>query len=169
MQYAKGFILTLVILVISVGCSRQNKNTDTEVIVPSVQVVSPVRADVENYYVATGELEALKSVEVSSEITGRIAKLNTDEGKRVTQGMVVAEMDDSTQKAEYAQALASLERMKAEWTKIQTGARPQELATAEQALLEAQSNYSLVSTDYIRIKNLYEQGVSSRQELGTTA
>ena len=96
MQSIRVLIIIILLSFWVLGCTGTSKKSDTQkVVITSVQVVSPMRGDVENYYTATGELEALKSVEVSSEITGKIARLNTDEGGRVTQGMVVAEIDDS--------------------------------------------------------------------------
>ncbi len=160
-------IICCVALAGTLGCGKK-KVEEKKAELPVVETVQPVRKDLDSLYQATGSLEALQSVELSSEVTGKIKKLYVDEGSKVHKGMVVAEIDDSVQKTQLAQAEANLMKAKAEWEKTKMGARPQELSTAEQSLFEAQSNYELAQLDYSRVKNMFEQGVASRQELDSS-
>jgi RND family efflux transporter MFP subunit len=165
-QYQLILIACCAVLIGTSGCGK--KKVEAKVELPTVEVVQPVRQDLDSLYQATGALEALQTVELSSEVTGKIKKLYVDEGSRVHKGMVVAEIDDSVQKTQLAQAEANLMKAKAEWEKTKIGARPQELSTAEQTLFEAQSNYDLAQLDYTRVKNMFTQGVASRQELDSS-
>jgi multidrug efflux pump subunit AcrA (membrane-fusion protein) len=165
-QYQLILIACCAVLLVTSGCGK--KQVETKIELPTVEVVQPVRQDLDSLYQATGDLEALQTVELSSEVTGKIKKLYVDEGSRVHKGMVVAEIDDSVQKTQLAQAEANLMKAKAEWEKTKIGARPQELSTAEQTLFEAQSNYDLAQLDYTRVKNMFTQGVASRQELDSS-
>ncbi len=148
-------IICCVALAGTLGCGKK-KVEEKKAELPVVETVQPVRKDLDSLYQATGSLEALQSVELSSEVTGKIKKLYVDEGSKVHKGMVVAEIDDSVQKTQLAQAEANLMKAKAEWEKTKMGARPQELSTAEQSLFEAQSNYELAQLDYSRVKNMFE-------------
>lgn len=57
---------------------------------------------------AVGTLRAKDSVVLRSEITGRITKINIEEGARVQKGQVVVQLDDSVARAQLQQAQASL-------------------------------------------------------------
>jgi HlyD family secretion protein len=51
------------------------------------------RGDVTNSIVETGTIDSVKTVEVKSRVSGRLAKLYVDEGDRVTQGQLIAVID----------------------------------------------------------------------------
>ncbi|MCB1915340.1 MAG: efflux RND transporter periplasmic adaptor subunit [Rhodocyclaceae bacterium] len=58
---------------------------------------------------AVGTLASSQSVMVRPEIAGRIAAIGFSDGAAVDRGLLMFRLDDATQKAELAQALASLE------------------------------------------------------------
>ncbi len=62
---------------------------------------------------ATGTLEALGTVEVGSEVSGRVQSVHVDYNAQVTKGQVLAEIDPVTLKAEATQANAQLAASKA--------------------------------------------------------
>lgn len=67
----------------------------------------PVRtAPLARELIAVGTLRSSESVTLASEITGRVAKVAVEEGRRVEQGTVLFELDDSLYRAEVAQARA---------------------------------------------------------------
>lgn len=57
---------------------------------------------------AIGSLRSGESIVISAEISGRIARINFQEGQPVRQGDVLVELDDSVARAELAQAEANL-------------------------------------------------------------
>lgn len=57
---------------------------------------------------AVGTLRSNESVVIRPELAGRIAEIHFDEGEPVEQGSVLVELDDSTYRAELANAQASL-------------------------------------------------------------
>lgn len=57
---------------------------------------------------ATGTLKALNEVDVGSEISGRLAKVNVDYNDRVKKGQVLAELDPEVYTAQLLQAKAQL-------------------------------------------------------------
>lgn len=77
------------------------------------------RGDIEAVVVTTGSLNPVITVEVGSQVSGRIVKLYADFNSRVEKGQVVAELDQSLfltrvqqSQANYESAKASLEKAK---------------------------------------------------------
>jgi membrane fusion protein (multidrug efflux system) len=63
---------------------------------------------------AIGSLRSNESVVIAPEIAGRLDAILVEEGQRVTEGTLVAKLDQSVYQAELAQATASLELSKAD-------------------------------------------------------
>jgi HlyD family secretion protein len=63
---------------------------------------------------ATGSLEAVETVEVSTQVSGTLASLHADFNSRVKAGQVVARLEPSLFEAQVQQAQASLIRMQAD-------------------------------------------------------
>src|SRR6266446_3829149 len=102
---------------------------------------------------ATGTINAVITVQVGSQVSGTIAKLNVDFNSRVHKGDVVALIDPALFKGALLQATADLENAKAN-------------LVAAKANLE-KSKASLVQTkaDYARTVALSKEGVMSEQQL----
>ena len=164
----KLFITGILIASLLIGGCGKKKEAKTEIATPEVVAVKPVRQSIQDLYSATGSLESMQVIELASEVTGKIKKLYADEGQRVSKGMLIVDIDDSQQRAQLAQTEANLAQAKAALDKIKTGARPQELSQSEQSVFEAKSNHDLAQTNYKRVKNMYDQGVASKQELDSS-
>ena len=77
------------------------------------------RGDIEAVVITTGSMNPVTTVEVGSQVSGRIAQLYADFNSRVEKGQVVAELDQSLfltrvqqNQANYESAKASLEKAK---------------------------------------------------------
>ncbi len=57
---------------------------------------------------AVGSLRSQNSVMLRPEVTGRIAEINFDEGRKVSKGQVLVRLDDSVDRAQLQQAQANL-------------------------------------------------------------
>src|SRR2546421_1549909 len=71
------------------------------------------RGPVEQIVTATGQLNAVVTVQVGSQISGVIQKLNADFNSHVTEGQIVAQVDPPRFKAAVDQAVASLRNAEA--------------------------------------------------------
>ncbi len=110
-------------------------------------VTEPVtRGDLVSSISATGTVEALNTVEVGAEISGRILSLNADFNDPVTEGQVLAEIDPEQHKASVAQA------------KAQTLAAQAQVAEAEATLVET-------GQEADRAEDLAAKGLLSSKEL----
>jgi HlyD family secretion protein len=102
---------------------------------------------------ATGTINAVIMVQVGSQVSGTIAKLNVDFNSRVHKGDVVALIDPALFKGALLQAAADSENAKAN------------LAAARANLEKAKAGSIQTKADYDRAVRLTKDGVMSQQQL----
>ncbi len=73
---------------------------------PEYETHTVARGDLRQEVQATGELNPLVKIEIGSQISGTIYKLNVDFNSEVKEGDVLCELDPATYEANYAQAVA---------------------------------------------------------------
>lgn len=95
---------------------------------------------------ASGYVTARRSATVSSQRTGRIRKVLVEEGMRVEEGQVVAELDDAAELAQLRLAEA-------------------QLASARSALGETRAELHEAELSYARIAELQASGLASEAEM----
>jgi len=88
----------------------------------------------------SGNIEVVEA-EVSFKIPGRVIERAVDEGVMVTQGQLVARLEDADLKNQASAAAASLASAEASLAALVAGSRPQEIAAAEAAAAKAQAAY----------------------------
>jgi HlyD family secretion protein len=81
---------------------------------PQVTSVAVTRGDIRQTVQATGTLQAVSTVEVGSQVSGRISELNADYNSVVHKGEVIARLDPSLFQAQVEQARATLARVEAQ-------------------------------------------------------
>ncbi|MBE9201648.1 MULTISPECIES: efflux RND transporter periplasmic adaptor subunit [unclassified Nodularia (in: cyanobacteria)] len=140
---------------------------------------------------ANGTVKPERSINLSPKNSGILKKLLVKEGDILTEGQIVAYMDDSNlqgqltsargqlaqaqanlQKLEagnrpqdIAQAQAQLEEVQANLRRAETGNRPQEIAQAQARLNSAQTNLNQTEDNLRRNQQLYNAGGISLQIL----
>jgi HlyD family secretion protein len=124
-----------------------NRNTPAQHFTAKVE-----RGDINDVVEATGTINAVITVQVGSQVSGTIAKLNADFNSRVHKGDVVALIDPALFKGALLQAAADLENANANL--LATKANQEK---AEAALVQAKA-------DYDRAVNLARDGVMSQQQ-----
>jgi len=102
---------------------------------------------------ATGTINAVITVQVGSQVSGTISKLNVDFNSRVHKGDVVALIDPALFKGALLQAAADLENGKAN------------LVAAKANLEKAKAALVQTKADYDRAVALTKNGVQSQQQL----
>jgi HlyD family secretion protein len=111
------------------------------------------RGDINNVVEATGTINAVITVQVGSQVSGTIAKLNVDFNSRVHKGDIVALIDPALFQGALLQATADLENAKAN------------LAAAQAALDKAKAMAVQANADYNRAVELTKQGIMPPQQL----
>jgi HlyD family secretion protein len=93
---------------------------------------------------ASGEVQPMQTVNLSPKAAGRVAQLLVDQGDRVSQGQVVARMDDSDLQAERIQAEARVAEAQANLDKLRAGTRVEEIQQGESEVNRAQGELERV-------------------------
>ena len=110
------------------------------------------RGEIDDVVEATGTINAVITVQVGSQVSGTIAKLNVDFNSRVHKGDVVALIDPALFQGALLQATADLENSKAN------------LVAAKANVEKAKANLVQVQADYDRAVGLTKDGIFSQQQ-----
>jgi len=111
------------------------------------------RGEIDDVVEATGTINAVITVQVGSQVSGTIAKLNVDFNSRVHKGQIVALIDPALFQGALLQATADLQNAKAN------------LAAAHANLEKAKAGAVQTKADYSRTVALSKDGVMSEQQL----
>src|ERR1700680_2908205 len=111
------------------------------------------RGEINDVVEATGTINAVITVQVGSQVSGTIAKLNVDFNSRVHKGDVVALIDPALFKGALLQAVADLENAKAN------------LTAAKANLEKAKAGLVQTKADYDRAAQLTTDKIMSQQQL----
>src|SRR5256886_15460615 len=116
-----------------------------------VEVSPAIRDTVVDAIAATGQIEAIQSIELRPEVSGRITDILVREGQQVADGTPLFKVDDAELKAQAAQAEAErqLARQALERTKqliTQNASSTSDLEQAEAKSRGADANYDLLKT-----------------------
>lgn len=114
--------------------------------------------------VYVGTFEA-PTVDVSSEIPGRIDTLFVDLGDRVKKGQLLATLEANIMDAKLAQAQGMKEATQSLLMKVQKGARKELIDAARNQYLMAKSQFEFVDKTYNRFRVLYADSILSKQEM----
>lgn len=112
----------------------------------------------------TGSIEANTEVKVYPKITTQIEEIKVDLGDPIKRGDLIALLDSDELRAQLAQAKAALEVMQAKWAQMEVGARPEELAQAEDLVAKARANLKDAQSNYQRMKALFDRGTIARRQ-----
>jgi HlyD family secretion protein len=97
------------VLVLS-GCSRPGSKG------PRYETAAVTRGDIQEHVTASGSLSALVSVDVGSQVSGKITHLYADFNSPVHKGQLVAEIDPTVYEAQMQQAQGDLASARADVT-----------------------------------------------------
>src|ERR1700757_888235 len=143
------FILAVVLVAITaVGYLVLNRDGQVQHFTAKVE-----RGDLNDVVESTGTINAVITVQVGSQVSGTIAKLNVDFNSRVHKGDVVALIDPALFKGALLQATADLENAKAN------------LVAARANLDKAKATLVQTNADYDRAVGLSRDGITSQQQL----
>lgn len=172
----KGYLLLPAVLVLAAGCSQKpaggGAKADGEQSRPvEVRVRFAETRRLTKTIAVTGTLAPDETVQVSSEVSGRVAEIRVDFGQRVRKGDIIAELDKrefalqlERARAALAQALAriGLDASREEVTPETTPAIRQAQAALEDARARYESAQRLVKTGdiaqqrFIEIEKAYQ-------------
>ena len=140
----QGLLLTGLVLVTfnAIGCSGKSADEGNESSATvTVTLTRVVRADISQTFSLTGTAAALpnQDVRVSALVSGRIAELKVAEGDVVTNGQILARLDDRTYR--------------------------DQLQQAEGAQQQAQANFENAKLSRTRNEDLFQRGIVARKDV----
>jgi HlyD family secretion protein len=104
-------------------------------------------------------------VELAFRVSGRVAKLDVDEGDRVTPGTQLAQLDRVPFETEVAAATAQVAMAQAQFDKATRGYRTEEIAQAAAAVRQREADLANAKVTDERLKGLFPQGAVTRQDM----
>ena len=110
-----------------------------------------------NTMLLQGEVD-VKTIDLSSKLTGRVLKINVKKGDTVKKGQVLIELDTPDIDANAEQVNATLALAVAQQEKVNNGARNEQIAMAK-------ASYDLAKKTYDRLNRLHNEGVIPTQKL----
>lgn len=113
---------------------------------------------------AAGTVEA-READLGFRTTGRIELISVDEGDRISEGQLLAVLDQQELAAALAAARARAEAAGATLEELTEGFRSEEIEQARAVLRAAERRRLDATRDLERAKNLYEDGAISEQAL----
>lgn len=136
---------------------------------PAYEYATVTRGDITRTISATGKLQALVTVQVGSQASGRISEIFVDFNDRVKKGQIIARLDPSMFEAQLQQARANLNNSQAA---VQTSQSA--VASARANVAAAQANVerlrvaqSDAERQYARAVELASAGAASRRDVET--
>jgi len=112
----------------------------------TVELARVARADLAEHLTLVGNLIGAATVEIAPKISGRLAAVTVRLGDRVTEGQVVARVEDSEVREQVAQAEASFE-------------------VAAATIRQREADLKFAETSLERSRNLYQRQLLPRQTL----
>jgi HlyD family secretion protein len=104
-------------------------------------------------------------VELGFRVSGRISRLDVDEGARVTPGAELAQLDRVPFETDVAAATAQVAMAQAQFDKATRGYRTEEIAQAAAAVRQREADLSNAKVTDERLKGLFPQGAVTRQDM----
>lgn len=103
-----------------------------------VQVLAIQPASLQQKITLTGDFQPHDRVSIVSRVSSWVAKLPVDVGQSVKQGDVLVQLDRSSLEAALGQAQAQLAIARANYKRLETGARPEDVTAAQASAKQAQ-------------------------------
>jgi len=175
----KYIVIAVIVVIAVIGCI-------------GIKYVRPINAKAQESYTFCGTAEA-EQIDVSAEVSGRIKKINVQEGQRVSVGSLLVIIDTPESEVKAAQSEISVESAENELMRAEEGNREEEISIqkavvqqaqavtkqtentvkqaealvgqSEQSWKSAEDTYVLKKNQYDNIKELFDNDAATKQDL----
>lgn len=118
------------------------------------------RSTIEQTVSETGVVKLPKKIDLNFSTSGRLSQLFYEVGDLVSEGAIIAQLNNDSLKIKERELLANLEIAKSTLYKLYSGATTQDIAIAEANVSSAMSAYNSAKNELITIKSSSEESVS---------
>lgn len=160
---SRGVQIGIVVLIVVVGLITLAFTRKSG---PQYFTAKVAKGDIVSTVQATGTVNALKTVQVGSQISGRIVKILADFNSQVTKGQLIAQIDPTVYQNQVAQAKADLQNVQASVRsgEAMVGVQEAAVATAKANVEKAQAALRDAALVRDRTISLFSQGIDSQQQ-----
>lgn len=130
-----------------------------------VEVVLLERGSLDRRLQLTGTVVAEAQVDVFSKVSGILEEIEVEQGDGVKTDQVIAVVEREEREAKLQESRAALDVLKAGWVQMETGARPEEIAQAEELVRQTEARWRNSLENYTRLKTLKQRDFISQQRL----
>ncbi|EAZ88688.1 efflux RND transporter periplasmic adaptor subunit [Crocosphaera chwakensis] len=162
-----ALILASILMLGSVGCkfvsdseAKEEETVNFEERIPSVDVAIARTDSIRDAIEYIGTTQPVQTVALRSQVEGQLLRLTVDVGDRVTQGQLLAQLDDSLLQAQVGKAEAELATLNSEVISAQG-----EVKSAISAVASAKVQLEQAKNDVDRLQELYEEGAIALREV----
>ena len=148
-----------IVLIFFYSC-KENKNNKTEWITEDVK-----RQDISNTVTCTGTLEPITKIDVGTQVSGKVDKIYVDYNSMVSQGELLAELDQTVLLAHLSSAESSMSTAKSELEYKKKNYDRFKVLYEKQLI--SSSDYEEALYAYQKAQNDYNVGVSNFQTAQT--
>jgi HlyD family secretion protein len=114
-----------------------------------------------------GNVEPVRSVELSTDVEGLVEEIAFDEGDRVQEGQVLLRLRDSQKSIELRIAKARLDTAQGMFEEFKNGSRKEDIQVAEADVAEARALLTDAEEDLGRILELAKDKIASAKEVSS--
>lgn len=122
------------------------------------------RENIDETKTFSGIITPFVEVEVSAKVGDWIIESNLELGKQVKANEVLIKISDNMINTQIKLAQAAVQQTKAVFDKVNTGARPQEIAQAEAQARAAQAQLNNAAKEFTRMKSLKKNNAIPKQQ-----
>lgn len=142
------------------GCGADDSADQVKIAeIRSVPTSKITLSSIEDFYEATGTVQAQTTTNISANVMGRILSLPFSEGDAVSRGQVLVEIDSSASRAQLQKAEAGLQESQAAIAEIDAS-----VEAANAAVRSAEANKQLAEVTLGRIRELHSRRSATGQE-----
>ena len=154
-------ILTVVIILGFVGFAAVRANQGRMQAGLPVKTVEIAKQDIESHVLTTGEVLAIDKMNVTSDVTGKIWEVSVEKGQKVSLGDILVKLDGSEINYQLQQAEIRLAIEKDTLGQL----TKKDKLDLEIAFNNTEIQYHEASNNYNQMKELYNAGAASQNEL----
>jgi len=130
-----------------------------------VEIALLQRGSLDRRLQLSGTVVAEAQVDVFSKVSGVLEEIEVEQGDWVKADQVIAVVEREEREAKLQESRAALDVLRARWAQMETGARPEEIAQAEELVRQTEARWQNSLDNYKRLKTLKDRDCISQQRL----
>lgn len=124
---------------------------------PEYVLVEATMGEIVQTVSVTGSIKADPTIDLHFQKSGEVSEIMVDEGDHITQGQVLAYLENRALNLEIKRNQANVNYATAEYNRLKAGTKSQEIQIAEADVKSAEASYNAALTDLDNTKAIMNQ------------